>query len=127
MKKADTILIAIICLTMVFGYFYVINSQPKIDANSDVYVEISSDGVLIDRIKLDENTDYHKVITNGNLHQEVVINSEGARVVKSDCPDQICVKTGLINASTINKSIVCAPAKLVITVVGSNSEIKVDG
>lgn len=47
----------------------------------------------------------------------------GVRVLESNCPTQDCVHTGQI--SKAGQSIVCLPARIVITLVGTNTDYDV--
>ena len=47
---------------------------------------------------------------------EVECSNGQIRVISSECPDKICVKKGFI--SMTDESIVCLPAKVIITIDG---------
>lgn len=80
-------------------------------------VEISSDhgktrySLSVDRvIEIESNT--HKLT--------VIIEDGEVSVTSSDCPDHVCVDTGKISNS--GESIICVPARVVVT-VGGESEV----
>ena len=61
-----------------------------------------------------------KGFNNGYL--VVQIKGEKVRVIRSTCPNKICIKTGWI--SKIGESIICVPNKIIIKIVGNNCKIK---
>lgn len=50
---------------------------------------------------------------NGEIFT-VIADSAGARVSRSDCPDQICVETG--NISKVGQTVVCVPYRAVLRI-----------
>lgn len=46
------------------------------------------------------------------------ISGGGVRVIGSDCPDKICIKTGLVTETAM--SAVCLPNRVVVTVKGDD-------
>ncbi|MCE5203694.1 MAG: NusG domain II-containing protein [Coriobacteriales bacterium] len=50
----------------------------------------------------------------------VVLDGHGVRVAESDCPDQVCVRTGLI--ASPGATIVCIPNGVSVTVGGDDHE-----
>jgi heptaprenyl diphosphate synthase len=53
-------------------------------------------------------------INNGKYHYTVAVEEGGVRVLKANCPDQICVYTGLIKKPS--QSIICVPGRMVIRI-----------
>ena len=45
---------------------------------------------------------------------------DGAEVLESDCPNQVCVRTGRIGRA--GQSIVCLPARISVTIAGETSD-----
>ena len=55
----------------------------------------------------------------------VEIKDGGVRVVKSDCPDSVCVYSRTITA--VGESIVCLPNRLVIKIIGDGFDAATGG
>lgn len=51
---------------------------------------------------------------------EFEIADGGVRVKSSDCPDKICVKTGLVSHEGM--SAVCMPNRVIVTVEGTDEK-----
>lgn len=49
----------------------------------------------------------------------VRFSPEGAQVLSAQCPDQVCVKTGLLTRA--GEAAVCLPGRLVLRMEGANS------
>lgn len=58
----------------------------------------------------------------GNAFVTVLSGAEGVRIAASSCPDQLCVKQGVL--SRAGQSIVCLPNRVVVTLISrENPEI----
>lgn len=75
---------------------------------------VSINGVETERLPLQRAC--RKTYTAGGYTLQVSVSPEGVRVEQSDCPTQDCVHTGQITRS--GQSIVCLPARVVITLQG---------
>ena len=73
-------------------------------------VVVSIDGVEVERLPLDNA---ERSYQNNGYTVHVAVTPEGVRVDHADCPTQDCVRTGAI--SRAGQSIVCLPARVVIT------------
>lgn len=74
---------------------------------------VSVDGVEVERLPIDDaERDYQ----NNGYTVHVAVTPDGVRVDHADCPTQDCVRTGVIFRA--GQSIVCLPARVVITIVG---------
>lgn len=80
---------------------------------------VTADGAEIDRFALDvaELRDAERVYIGNGYLLRVVATAEGVHVAASDCPGHDCVRTGTI--SRAGQSIVCLPARIVITLHGA--------
>lgn len=72
---------------------------------------ISVDGNEVFRRSLEEEGQF---TVNGINNMTFEINNGGVRVVSSDCPDKICIKSGFV--CTEGSSAVCLPNKVIVTV-----------
>jgi Uncharacterized protein conserved in bacteria len=79
------------------------------------YVSVRKNGEEIALLPLD--TDCAFSVGDGNI---IEIKDGTVRMTYADCPDKICVRTGSISHS--GQSIVCAPNKVVILIVGGNQK-----
>lgn len=57
---------------------------------------------------------------DGGLHLTVTIADGGVSVISSDCPDGVCIRTGVIRKA--GEAIVCVPARVVIAIHGASTE-----
>ena len=81
-------------------------SQPKPE-----YVSVREDGMEIARLPLNIDRVYR--INDSNT---IEISGKSVRMTEASCPDRICIKTGAISRS--GQSIVCAPHRIVVTIIG---------
>ncbi len=54
-------------------------------------------------------------------YNKVEIDNNKVRILEASCPDQLCVTSGWIEKN--NQMIVCLPNRLVVKVVGGNTDI----
>ena len=103
------LIIGLLLITIVSAIF--IYKEGNFD---DLYVEISIDGEIVNRFRLDK--DLTTILSSGN---RLVIKDSKVTIDDADCPDKLCVKQGSIYKP--NESIICLPNKLVVRIVNSNS------
>ena len=77
-------------------------------------VVVTADGAELDRFALGGA---ERVYENNGYTLRVAAAAEGVRVAESDCPTHDCVRTGTV--SRAGQSIVCLPARIVITLDGA--------
>ena len=113
-RRGDIVLAAsLLAFSAILGILFLfIQPEPK-------YVSVRLDGMEITRMPL--NQDCRHSIGSGNM---IEISGGSVRMIYADCPDKICVKTGSISRS--GQSIVCAPHKLVVTIVGAEDNPSYD-
>ena len=85
---------------------------------------IEQDGKEIRRVELDNITQPETVVLEGEISVTVLLEPGQVSILRSDCPDQICVNTGVLTRS--GQSAVCLPARVAVRIVGQN-ESGVDG
>ena len=135
-SKYDLLVVAaVLALAVCLGvrFWGGLNAAPV--QNLTVVVEI--DGQETDRFALAQVMTEKRTYTNngvtltvaasGIIEQDTQTGKQaetlGVRVLESDCPTQDCVHTGQI--SKMGQSIVCLPAHIVITLVGTNTDYDV--
>ena len=117
--------IVLFCAVLIGSIFILRKTQE----NRTPYVRVLSDGQVLLYSPLSDfqdETEYFVETNNGKV--AVLISSERAVIVSSDCPDQICVKQGEL--THIGQGAVCLPNKVVVEIVpgpDSDEERQVDG
>ena len=137
-SKYDLLVVAaVLALAVCLGarFWGGMNAASMQNGGLSVVVEI--DGKEADRFPLVQTMKEERTYTNNGITLTVTANgiieqdaqtgdrteTLGVRVVESDCPTQDCVHTGQI--SHAGQSIVCLPARIVITLVGTNTDYDV--
>jgi len=118
MKKGDKILVLtlVIIAALVIGQ-YAFSSTKKIEKE----VIIRSDGEVVKKMILNNTTETEFSIKSKEGFLFVQVKDEKVRVIKSTCPDKLCVKQGWIDKP--GESIVCLPNRISITIVGEKNGI----
>ncbi|MBR6766292.1 MAG: NusG domain II-containing protein [Clostridia bacterium] len=106
-KLADIILILAIVMILVFTYAFLNKGDSPLKAT--VYV----DGKVHSVYLLDGKSE--QTVTVGEV--KIIINGDGIGIIHSDCPDKLCVKTGMLNKN--GATVACVPNKIVVTVTGA--------
>lgn len=102
-------LFSVACFFLIFGtIFYTRNL-------SGGYAVIEIDGQIAEKRPLAQAGEF---TVSGAEGMVFVIENGGVRVKSSDCPDKICVKTGLVTAEY--QSAVCLPNKVAVYVVSGD-------
>lgn len=86
--------------------------------DGQLYAEVWQDDVLVERVKLTDETD-RTIDLDG--HNIIVLTGKTARVESADCHDQVCVRTGTLTRA--GQVAVCLPNRVVLKIVGETSEI----
>ncbi|MFQ5444016.1 MAG: NusG domain II-containing protein [Nitrospinales bacterium] len=109
LTRWDKILIA--ALLVVNGLLFL---QMDFSASQGEWVVIESNQQEVQRLPLMTNQVVH---VEGRLgHLEVEIRDGKARVTRSSCPNQVCVKSGAIQYA--DRLIACVPNRVVIRIEG---------
>ena len=91
------------------GVYFYFNS---INKNSDT-VEIIQDGQIINTIDLAKvSSPYQLEIKYGEHVNVIQVEQNKISIVKSDCPDKICLEMGVLSKNS--PPIVCLPHRLTI-------------
>ena len=99
------VVLAMGCAGMFWGRGGVFTNRTAV-----VYV----DGREVERVPLLESME--QTYTENGYTLQVRFSQEGVEITASDCPTQDCVRTGII--SKAGQSIVCLPARMIITLEG---------
>ena len=131
-NKYDLLVVAaVLALAVCLGvrFWENLGAAPAQSAGLSVVVEI--DGIETDRFALADVMTKGRTYTNNGVTLTVAASAIvqqdketlGVRVTQSDCPTQDCVRTGQI--SKAGQSIVCLPARIVITLAGTTADYDV--
>lgn len=91
-----------------------------LQAPGEMVCEITQDGALVQRVTL--HSDSSDVITlTGAVHNVIEIEGKTVRFSQSDCPDQVCVRTGTLTRA--GQIAVCLPNQVIVRLTGAGSEV----
>lgn len=90
--------------------------------NDVLTCEIVQDGEIVQTVKLTDIAD-EKIVIKGAVTNHIEITADGVRFAESNCPDQVCVRSGLL--SRAGQSAVCLPNRVIVRVTGA-AEPEVD-
>lgn len=91
---------------------------PMVAKEDTMYVNITVDG----KSNTYDIYDNEEILINSNGYiLTVIIENKSVYVSESSCKDGICVNTGSIDC--VGESIVCAPAKVVINILGTGGDV----
>lgn len=121
MRKADMVLAVTVVLVAAVA---MVGQSLGRDAIAPSAVQVRVDSREFARIPLPSVTKVTAVEVPTTLGGEAVVEvaSDGrARMVESDCPDQVCVRTGWITRP--GQVIVCLPNRIVVRLEGSPEDV----
>ena len=108
-RKGDVIAVFIVIALIVAVWFFVMPDREAEGASVAVYL----DGELVNELPLDSDAEF---TVRGEYENVISISGGRVSVVSSDCPGGDCMHTGVIRKG--GQSIVCMPARTVITLAG---------
>ncbi len=118
--RNDIILAAVIVIIAVAVLLFI--SATKVRGNR---VVVKINGIETRSYLLSENTEFEiKTGKNDEDYNVVVIENGKVRVTEADCPDGICKDYRPI--SYVGETIICLPHKVVIEIVGENTDANLD-
>lgn len=85
---------------------------------------IEQDGKEVRRVELNSITQPETLVLDGEISVTVLLEPGQVSIIHSDCPDQICVNTGVLTRP--GQSAVCLPARVAVRIVGE-TQSGVDG
>ena len=85
---------------------------------------IEQDGKEVRRVELSSIIQPETLVLEGEFSVTVLLEPGQVSIVHSDCPDQICVNTGVLTHP--GQSAVCLPARVAVHIVGE-TQSGVDG
>lgn len=85
---------------------------------------IEQNGQEVRRVELSSITQPETLVLEGKISVTVLLEPGQVSIIHSDCPDQICVHTGVLTRP--GQSAVCLPARVAVRIVGE-TQSGVDG
>lgn len=85
---------------------------------------IEQNGQEVRRVELSSIPQPETLVLDGEISVTVLLEPGQVSIVHSDCPDQICVNTGVLTRP--GQSAVCLPARVAVRIVGE-TQSGVDG
>ena len=79
-------------------------------------VVIEQNGQEVRRVELSSIIQPETLVLEGEISVTVLLEPGQVSIVHSDCPDQICVNTGVLTRP--GQSAVCLPARVAVRIVG---------
>ena len=109
----DKILVIMILLGGIISLILLKSNRPPGE-----FVIIKVKNQIKHQIKLTDQKELTILGAMGNM--QIQINNKKVRVIHSDCPEKICIKSGWINKT--GELIVCVPNKVVISIYGKGND-----
>ncbi|OQX95113.1 hypothetical protein B6I21_07125 [candidate division KSB1 bacterium 4572_119] len=113
LTTGDKILILIFFL---FGFVSLFALQRYQQPGSTVLIKIANNKIYRYNLDKDREINLHGPIGT----TRILIHKGKVRVIHSDCPQKICVKSGWISGSF--EIIVCVPNKIIIAIESKNNQ-----
>lgn len=117
MKTKPTVWDFSVIIFLMF-FVLVIMIVPNLNKESGKYVNIVGDEIN-EIYDLSQNKEI-AISSNGYL-LVVIIKDRAVYISESNCEDNICVNTGVIDS--LGESVVCAPAKVIVYISGGDSSV----
>ena len=86
--------------------------------NADCTAVIEQDGQELRRISLSALTQEERIDLGGDCHVVLLVEPGAISFLSSDCPDQICVRTGKLTKP--GQAAVCLPARISVRLEGES-------
>ena len=109
---------ALVALTVVVLAVVCVGTMWFDSTDDGLQAVVVADGTEVERIALDTLPEPAELLVEANGYRlQLLLSPEGVVMAESDCPTQDCVRTGTIRRS--GQSIVCLPARVVVTLEGA--------
>ena len=113
-RRAD-ILLVFACLLLAAVFFLQSFLSP-----SDGMAVIEQNGIEVGRYALSQIQKEEILQLPGKIDVQILLEPGAASFLSSDCPDQICVRTGKLTEP--GEAAVCLPARVSLRIVSSQGE-----
>ncbi|MFV3012441.1 NusG domain II-containing protein [Clostridium botulinum] len=125
MKKGDKIVIYIVSVLLALSVISIIFFKFFVKSENAVAV-IKQNGKIIEKIDLSKvkekrqfRIDYNDKEHKG--YNTIEIDKGSIRFIDADCPDKVCVKSGVLKKP--GETAACLPHKLMITIEKNDKEV----
>lgn len=120
MKNKKNIIAILILLFIIIicaiSFSYIKNSN-KDGSIANIYI----DGDLYKSVDLSEVKENYEIEIDSDNHTNVIkVEPNGISIVDADCPDKICISSGVIRDGSI--PIICLPNKVVIKIESNEKD-----
>ena len=88
--------------------------------NGSATAIVEQDGTELYRFDLSRQTEAETIGLGGNYHITLLLEPGAISFSHSDCPDQVCVRTGKLTKP--GQAAVCLPAKVSVRIAGNEKE-----
>lgn len=119
-KNIIAILILLFIIIICAISFSYIKNRNKDGSIANIYL----DGNLYKSIDLSEVKESYEIEINNDHTNIIKVESNGISIVEADCPDKVCINTGVIRNGSL--PIICLPNKVVIK-IENNEKDEFDG
>ena len=116
LKIGDCFILAAVIAMAIFTGAYFLEKKESV-----AVAVVIQNGTVIERISLDELAKPHFVEVSDKYHNIIKADQDGIRFTEADCPDLVCVKTGLLTRP--GQVAACLPSGLIIKIEGADSDI----
>lgn len=83
--------------------------------------EIKQGDTVAKTVRLDPEYQETITLTSGDLTNVIEIDGESVRFAQSNCPDQVCVRTGTLTRA--GQMAVCLPTRVVVRLIGADAQV----
>ncbi len=119
-KKGDLVLVLIIgviaSIPLLWNYFSSENNQ-----SDNLIAVVIRDGQRITEINLNDLQEPQYIKFEEGIKTTILAEKGQIKFLEADCPDQICVKTGLLTKPA--DKAVCLPGKTIVTIEGEGNQL----
>ena len=112
--KSEILLISLIVLFSIAAILWNWSGDSKSSKQAGM-VAVHQGGKVLEKVGLEKD----KIIVLPNGEMKIEVKESKVRVAWSDCPKQLCVKTGWIK--TTGEVIACVPNKILIEIEATDS------
>lgn len=112
-RKRDLLVFLVAFLLAAAGFWRWIPSDDALIA------VVEQNGEVVKRVDLERLTEPQTLILEGEVTVTVQFEPGQVSITNADCPDQVCVRTGVLTRS--GQSAVCLPARVAVRIEGENA------
>lgn len=125
MKKGDKIVIYIVSILLALSVISIIFFKFFVKSENAVAV-IKQNGKIIEKVDLSKVKEKRQLKINYNDkdhkgYNVIEIDKGSIRFIDADCPDKICIKSGVLKKP--GETAACLPHKLIITIEKNDKEV----